>query len=340
MMMHNNDQKTPTIVSTVSATEVVTVSSEVVSFLLEDGTADAGSAAGTIALGTTAQAPILNVFGDRIGEYSGEAISTSIVFTNGAMLNGQEKGFVYDALGNRRITKTIEKLTTNGDWACDYATGLFIVKKATAGTSQTLTTYKVRTGGGGGSPSNPSEIQGKDADNAPATANPVIVSGEYNATPPTYADGDNASLQSDINGNLWTRGSYMPVAEDNTNGYYNTTRKYTATNTDKGTKGQNNSFATANVKNTAGSMVWANIINTTASVRYFQLHNTATTPGAGATAAYKWQIPANGYLTLDADLLGANGANLQTGIAIANSSTAATYTAGSAGDLLVDYITI
>lgn len=182
---------------------------------------------------------------------------------------------------------------------------------------------------------------------SPTSPLPVTVTTEsgggiavYNATPPTLTDGARTDLQSDVNGNLKQVAATMPVAEDNTNGYYSTTRKYTATITDKGTKGQNNSFTTTNVKNTAGSMVWFNVINTTASVRYFQLHNTATTPAGGATAAFKWQIPANSYLTLSADFSGANGANLQTGIAIANSTAAATYTAGSAGDLLVDYITI
>lgn len=162
----------------------------------------------------------------------------------------------------------------------------------------------------------------------------------YNATPPTIADGARTDLQGDVNGDLKVVEQYSAVAEDNTNGYIGSTRKYTSTITDKGTKGQNNSFTTTNVKNTAGSMVWVNIINTTASVRYFQLHNTSTTPAGGATAAFKWQIPANSQVTLSADLLAANGANLQNGIAIANSSVAPTYTAGSAGDLLVDYITI
>lgn len=108
--------------------------------------------------------------------------------------------------------------------------------------------------------------------------------------------------------------------------------------TGSGTKGQNNSFTTTNVKATAGRLLQVNVINTTASVRYFQVHNTATTPSGGATAQIKYMIPANSQITLSAIDLGYDGAYFATGIAIANSTVAATYTAGSAGDLLVDYV--
>jgi len=337
--MRNNDQKTPTVVATMSATEVTTVSSSTITFYLEDGTADAGSAAGTIVIGRLGQAPILNQFGDRIGEYSGSSLSTSIVFTSGgAMIGDQEKGFVYDADANQRITKTAAKLTVNGDWACDYLTGLFIIKKATTGTTQAITSYLVRTGGGGGTSSNPSEIQGVDADNAPATANPVIVAAEYNSLAPTYANGDASSLQGDINGNLKTVGQYMPVAEKNAagDGYYAISRWGNTNSTDKGTEYQNYSFQTINVKATAGSVTKLTVINTTASVRYIQIHNTATTPSASAVPAISFMLAANGSLNLGIDQLGQNGFYCATGIAIANSSAAGIYTAGVAGDLLVN----
>jgi len=105
-----------------------------------------------------------------------------------------------------------------------------------------------------------------------------------------------------------------------------------------GTKAQNNSFTTTNIKATPGRLLQVNIINTTASVRYFQVHDTTTTPGAGDTARAKYMIPANSQLTLSATDLGYDGLYCPTGIAIANSSVAATYTAGSAGDLLVDCV--
>lgn len=43
---------------------------------------------------------------------------------------------------------------------------------------------------------------GRVADNAPDTTNPIKVGSRFNAAPPTYTDGDVADLQSDINGRL------------------------------------------------------------------------------------------------------------------------------------------
>lgn len=45
-------------------------------------------------------------------------------------------------------------------------------------------------------------IQGRAADNAGAVDNPVLIGGQFNATPPTYDDGDVANLQQDVAGNL------------------------------------------------------------------------------------------------------------------------------------------
>jgi len=99
---------------------------------------------------------------------------------------------------------------------------------------------------------------------------------------------------------------------------------------------QNNSFTTTNIKASPGRVYSATITNTTAEDRYFQLFNTATTPTGGATATYKCLVPANGAVVLGQDFFGLNGMEFDVGIAVANSTTAATYTAGSAGDLLVD----
>lgn len=57
----------------------------------------------------------------------------------------------------------------------------------------------ITTSGSGGSAG---QVQGTAADNAPATGNPVLTGAEYNVTPPTYADGDVANNQADVNGNL------------------------------------------------------------------------------------------------------------------------------------------
>lgn len=59
------------------------------------------------------------------------------------------------------------------------------------------------------------QVQGASADNAPVTENPVLTGGEYNATPPTYGDGDKTTRQDDVNGNQKVREQYAPLYEDN-----------------------------------------------------------------------------------------------------------------------------
>ena len=99
----------------------------------------------------------------------------------------------------------------------------------------------------------------------------------------------------------------------------------------------NAAFTTANAKAAAGNFLKLFVLNTTANPRYFQLHNTATTPGGGATAFFSVLVPANSYVVLGNDAFGPEGIHLNTGIAIANSTVAATYTAGTSGDLIAYY---
>lgn len=99
---------------------------------------------------------------------------------------------------------------------------------------------------------------------------------------------------------------------------------------------QNNSFTTLNLKASAGNLLRVSCINTTGSTRYLQFHNTATTPGGGATALIKFLIPANSQIIIGPGDIGIAGIYFSTGIAYANSTVASTYTAGSAGDLLLE----
>lgn len=78
---------------------------------------------------------------------------------------------------------------------------------------------EVVVGGGGGSSgggSGSSTSTGPAADNAAASGNPVRAAGKYNSSLQTYADGDVADMQTDVNGNLKTREQYSPGYEDNT----------------------------------------------------------------------------------------------------------------------------
>lgn len=99
---------------------------------------------------------------------------------------------------------------------------------------------------------------------------------------------------------------------------------------------QNDSFATANVKATSGHVYSLNVTNTTTSSRYLQLHNSAATAVSGESAEYKILVPALSNVGVGTEMFGTAGFALSTGITVANSTVASTYTAGSAGDLLLD----
>lgn len=71
------------------------------------------------------------------------------------------------------------------------------------------------------------QAQGTAADNAAAIGNPVRGGAKYNSSTQTYADGDVADFQADVNGNLKTVEQYAPVYEDNTNGKAVVEHRYT-----------------------------------------------------------------------------------------------------------------
>lgn len=70
---------------------------------------------------------------------------------------------------------------------------------------------------GSGTGASSTQVQGTAADNAAASGNPVREGGVYNTTPPTYANGDIADAQADVNGNRKVVEQYIPTYEDNTN---------------------------------------------------------------------------------------------------------------------------
>ena len=73
----------------------------------------------------------------------------------------------------------------------------------------------IKVTGATGSSSN--TVQGTAADNAAAVGNPVRVGAKYNSSTQTYADGDIADNQADVNGNLKTTTATLMAGEDLTN---------------------------------------------------------------------------------------------------------------------------
>lgn len=98
----------------------------------------------------------------------------------------------------------------------------------------------------------------------------------------------------------------------------------------------NGTATTFSVKAAAGNVYSLRVTNANAAVRYVQIHNKASAPSGGETAQQYWLIPAGtatqpGILELDTTFL-APSEYCATGIGLAISTTATTYTAATNGD--------
>ena len=90
--------------------------------------------------------------------------------------------------------------------------------------------------------------------------------------------------------------------------------------------------ATLNVKPGAGIVFSLSCYNTNGNIRFLQLHDTATTPSASAVPKVSILVPHLAQVIVGTDFFTNDGIGFDSGIAFAFSTTAATYTAGSAGD--------
>lgn len=327
-----------------------TVSGETVSI--------AAGAAGTVKLCQLAYRPVLDALGTDVGGFG----DTSLVLTSTTFTT--------------EVAPKDDSDLANGEYWVDYSLGRIRGKKADTGTSMTasystlqinitslgtlgdVTIAEFPTAAaladGSANPTTTtvgSHMQGFNGttwDRIRAGISAVVSSvtgwlnvlsgGVYNASPSTLTEGQFAITRIDSKGSNRVAEQNQPVAEDNTANYgiIGTLRKLVLGPTYAGTKYQNNSFTTTNVVAAAANVGRINIFNTTASPRYFQIHNSTAGASGGATAYEFWLIPANSQVILGMNELGEGGMPLSTGFTIANSSTASTYTAGSAGDLLVN----
>lgn len=140
------DAKSPTLARLINSASVETVLAEALGFVTSAGVADAGEAAGTVVYAKLAKAPVLNLLGDTVGEYNPDSnFATSIVFTTGVLDSTKEIGFVDSGDLDKRLelTAAIVAAADDGAWACNYLTGLMVIKKKSAATSQTITSYKI-----------------------------------------------------------------------------------------------------------------------------------------------------------------------------------------------------
>lgn len=186
-------------------------------------------------------------------------------------------------------------------------------------------------------------IQGDRANDATDSGNPVKIGGKAEtatALTSVSAVNDRTDAKYSQQGEAYTYSSRLGFGEDSSNGLQAVQTKAVASNAYTGTPYQNNSFTTQNVKASAGCLLAVRVTNTIGSTRYLQFHNTAGTPAGGATALEKFLVPAGAQIIMGPGDLGGNGIYFSTGLAVANSTTLTTYTAGTAGDLVVDLITV
>jgi len=125
----------------------ITIASETLGFVTQAGVADVGSAIDTVVFAAFANNKICDLLGVMIGEKSGSGVASSIVFTTGVMDSTLEQAWDYSKnTFNAQRTNMIAVVgaATTGAWACHYPSGLLIIKKKTNGTTQVITSYKIR----------------------------------------------------------------------------------------------------------------------------------------------------------------------------------------------------
>jgi len=140
-------------------------------------------------------------------------------------------------------------------------------------------------------------------------------------------------------GALLVSETYVDGAVDEANDVYAIVQKPLAISTYTGSRFQNlGANTTLNVKAAAGNVFSIKVHNINAAARYFQLHNTSTTPSAAAVPFLTFLIPAQSERTVGTEFFTEQGVHFDSGIAFAFSSTEATYTAASSTDQMTAII--
>lgn len=166
----------------------------------------------------------------------------------------------------------------------------------------------------------------------PGSTAGTIAMGVYEVTPDTLTTGEAAAVLLDANRRQnMTLGTDI-TGEDHTNNLLGILPKPVVSSTySPSVYAPMTQVTNANIKSSPGNVFSFLISNANSAIRYFQLHNTASAPSAGATPLYS--IPIGGgtagsptLLSLDKAFFSEAGVNFSTGISWAISTTYATFT--------------
>ena len=306
-------------------------------------TSDAGQVAGTVVDATFANKNILNSLGTNVATKN----DTSLAYTCLALTTELEIAAIpeiatlIESLDNQtpavRAEKVGEKLR-NGEFVIDYRRGLLIGKKATTASTMTSVTYQYTASPNATFPSGTSSIA--IAEDTRETPGEIIVKeGRVRRDTPASSagtSGDWSTANNDANGNDWVSMGTLLSGENDVNKFLSVSSKFVNASAGKPTSVTYTSFTTQTIGGGVPlTLVGARIVNTTASARYLYLNNASSIGGGATPSVAPVFIAASNTSELTPEKLGKNGEMFATALTIGNSSTAATFTAGSAGDLIV-----
>lgn len=179
-------------------------------------------------------------------------------------------------------------------------------------------------------------MSGDVASGSTDSGNPVKVGGVYNTTKPTLTNGQRGDAQMGVRGDIMVTQGTLLSGENQTTNSLGTYLKFVKGTSDKATAVTYTSFTTQAIASSVPlALVGARIVNTTASARYMFINNASSISAAAVPTSAPILVPASGSYLLTPQELGGNGEDFATALTIGNSTAAATFTAGSAGDLIV-----
>lgn len=311
-------------------------------------TSDAGQAAGTVVDAVFAHKNILNSLGTNVATKNDTSLSyTCLALTTELEISARpDLMALIEALDNQTPSTRaaqVGALLNNGEFIIDYRRGLLIGKKATTASTMTSVTYNYSTGG---FVSVTAVVPGTGATNLGKAEDAAHASGDVGVmtlcvrkdTPVALAgsDGDYQPQISDVNGLTWVNIGTLFAGENLTNKALGTFSKFYNSTNQKPISVTYTSFTTQAIASSVPlTLVGARVLNTTASARYLFMNNASSIAGGAAPSVAPALIPASGERELKPSALGANGEVFSTALTIGNSSTASTFTAGSAGDLII-----